>query len=204
MEIRRLKFGDWIKLSDLKEKIGKQGADVADLVFRQLALCFPITVEHRNLDWWEIADAYLRLSTENKINQDFPIVKIRGKDDSIPEFDYEGRSWYFWTNILSSKYGWSLEYIGELDPDDVFGLFMEILISDHEQKEFDYRLSELAYKYNEKTKKSTYVPLSKPRWMRSTNQEIKVPIRRYRKDMRPAGVVIKIDHEDKNKDSKLS
>lgn len=190
-------------MSDLRNKMGEQGADVAELVYQQMSLCSPITVEHRNLEWWEVADAYLRFSAENKINSEFPIVKAKESEPSLPEFDYEGRSWYFWLHLLSSRYGWSVEYIENLDPDDVFGLFMEITVDQFSDREFIYRLSELAYKYNDKSKTSTYIPLPKPKWMNSTTQEIKVPVRRYRKDMRPAGLVIKIDHEDGNKDTEL-
>lgn len=99
-----------------------------------------------------------------------------GKEEE--PWDYEGRTWHFYSHLLAKHYGWTLEYISQLHPSDALAKIQEILTDEQLEREFQHSLSDVAYPYNSQTKKSEFHPLSRPFWMRPKIKEtpkIKIP-----------------------------
>lgn len=181
----------WLELENLKSKIFDAAGD--SLGFAQgiinylaVALCVSST-EIDEVAWYEAAEAYATINVLNNLNFQFPLLKESSHKEKYP-WDYEGRSWYLWANVLAKAYGWSLEYIAELDPDDGVALLQEILTDDQLEKEWQWGLSEIAYPYNPDTKKSEFKEFARPVWMQ---KEIRKPVTHIRlpASMLPAGIV---------------
>jgi hypothetical protein len=77
---------------------------------------------------------------------------------------------------------------------------MEIISDETSDREFAYRLSEVAYEYDTATKKSRYRPLRKPPWMvlgsEMTKEERKKSILTdLRRDFLPMGEIVRADSD---------
>jgi len=107
-------------------------------------------------------------------------------------YDYNGRFISTWVTRLARMYGWSSEHILNLFPEEAACYIQEAEIQEFNEKEFVYRLSEMAYTYDKGTKRSRYVPLKRPGWMLAEREEeiekIKIPIGAI-----PQGVVINLE-----------
>lgn len=130
----------------------------------------------------------------NKINSDLVFLKPPPKTpDEKPKpknrWDYEGRFLVQWINLLAKNYGWTVDYIRSLSIDLAVYFIQELYIDEQFDKEWSYSLSELAYKYDPNTKKSNFVPLSRPYWMQENVdaeiKKIKIP-----KRLLPYGVTV--------------
>lgn len=144
-----------------------------------------------NLPWQEIAEAYLRLLDLCELLIQPPLLMYSSRTPKKDAWDYDGRTWYMWSHLFARKYGWSLEYIAELVPDDAIALLQEIFIEDQLRQEWEWSLSEVSYK--KEGDKVRHVPLPRPAWMSlaaASKKEVKkVKIRR---DFIPVGNVIRL------------
>ena len=181
----------WLELEDIKAEIfdaAEDGYTFANGIIDYLsaALCIS-AIEFEEFAWYEVAEAYATINALNKLNFQFPLLKEQ-PNKTKPPWDYEGRSWYIWANLLAKAYGWELAYIANLDPDDGIALLQEILVDDQVEKEWQWGLSEIAYQYNETTKKSEFKELPRPVWMQ---KEIRKPIAQAKipASMLPVGIV---------------
>lgn len=132
--------------------------------------------------------SFTKVINETQLNKKLPFVKDAPKESQKPApWDYEGRSWFYWSNLFAKAYGWSLEYISELEVNDAFALIQEILTDEQLDKEFTYGLSEIAYPYNSSTKKSVFKPMPRPYWMK---EDIK-PLKKfkYARSLLPMGII---------------
>jgi hypothetical protein len=120
----------------------------------------------------------------------FPILTSQTKenDNKLP-WEYDGRGWYFWLNLFAKSYGWDEKTIGELDIDTAIGLYQETQIDEQLDREWEWGMSEIAYPYNDRTKKSEFRQLPRPDWMMPMAPK-HVPVVKIRKDMIPVGNVI--------------
>lgn len=123
----------------------------------------------------EILRAYQMLREVNRWQFILAFMKNTAIEKQPESYDYEGRNWAWVIHKLASRYGWTRDYIFNLWPEEAAIYLQEILISEHNEAEERYRLSELAYQYNEVTRKSHYVPYQKPSWM--LNYELPKPVR---------------------------
>lgn len=194
---KRYKLREWLKLDAVRERLldAIENKDT-DRVAKFLCDFVSIASDLANLDalpWYEIAKAFLAIEAENQLHHKFALLRTTRKRIDVPPWDYDGRSWYWWNNILSSKYGWTSEYVAELDIDDATGLLQEILVDEQLRKEWEWSLTELAYPYDEVAKKGRFKPLDRPDWMKTIlpDQQPKIPVMRIRKDMLPVGIVVK-------------
>jgi len=159
----------------------------------------PNNIKWEEVSWFDFLTAFFACVEINKPTIPFPILNDIKVKDEKPPWEYSGRSWYFWLNLFASAYGWTQGYVGDLDIDTAIGLYQELEIDDQLQREFTYSLSELAYPYNEKTKKSRYVPLERPNWMRPIVQKPKkIQISR---DLLPLGIVVNLADREKKRGS---
>lgn len=210
-EVERSRLGKHLTLNKVREslveavKAGDGGA-IADSLYEYLAT--PIL----NLDrgtyekapWFEIIVAFSDVQSLNTIpNVDQYAILQQYEDDekgdAVP-WDYPGRGGVVWKHLLASSYGWPLEEIDCLWPEQAVELLMEIISDETSDREFAYRLSEVAYEFDKATKKSRYRPLRKPPWMvlgsEKTKEERKKSILTdLRRDFLPVGEIVRADSD---------
>jgi hypothetical protein len=193
----RYKLRAWLKLDAVREKL-VDAIDAKNIDGVATSLCSFVSIASNvsdvsQLPWYEVANAFLSVENENKLNYQFALLRTSKKHVDNPAWEYEGRQWYWWNNILSTKYSWTPEYIAEMDIDDATGLLQEILVDEQMQREWQWSLTEIAYPYNENTKKSNFKPLDRPEWMMNILPESmpKIQTMKIRKDMFPVGIVKK-------------
>jgi len=107
-----------------------------------------------------------------------------------PPYEYRDRTWAWWVHKLATRYGWSRDQVFDLWPEEAACYLQEIFISEFDEADERRSLSELAYKYDKASKKSKYVPLSRPGWMIGEKERKE---RRIRRDRLPVGNVIELD-----------
>jgi hypothetical protein len=137
-----------------------------------------LDTEIEDLPWYEVVNAFSAISNLNKPSFDFPFLRSAIEETRI-EWDYDGRTWYIWLHLLSSK-GWSIEYISNLEIDDAIGLAQEIAIDKQLELEAKWAMSQNAYNADGK-----FQPLKRPAWMKKPLEIVKIP-----KKMMPVGLVI--------------
>lgn len=203
--IARSRLGTYIDLNNATEALveavdaGDNGA-IAHCLFEYLSLAIPDLDRgvYESAPWFEVVYAVMTVRAVNTIPQadQYAILNTKsdGKQASVP-WDYPGRRLMVWKHILASAYGWTLEEIDNLWPEQAVMLLMEIMVDEQIDMEFAHSLSENAYEYDKATKKSRYKPLRRPLWMVSgseENQEArrKGLITQLRRDTLPQGLVI--------------
>lgn len=192
----RHKLKKWLQLEELHSNTLKAAEtsnenDFLFSIFSYISVAFGVSMEVLSeLDWHEISIAY-----ENGLKTNKPLLKLpifKGGDSVTYPWDYPGRNWYSWLYRLASKFGWTIEYLAELDIDDAVALIQEILIQEQFDKEWEWRRSQVAYGYDASTKKSKFIELPRPDWMKGTPvKRIKEPPKvRIPIHMLPVGNVI--------------
>jgi hypothetical protein len=204
-KITRSKLKSWIELESLKTKaldFSKRGRamEFCDCILSYISIASGVEVEQlEKASWVDIVFAWEIVVRLNQPNPKLPLYAVRKLDkEKEPVWEYEGRTWYVWIHSLSSKYGWSMEYIAELDIDDASSLLQEIFTEEQLDREFQWMMSEIAYPYNESSKKSEFKPLHRPVWMMEEIRAIKEGKdlkMRIRKDHMPVGNIIKWDEK---------
>lgn len=186
------RFKKWIRLESLKEKIVKAVGE-AQPDFPDWFLLYTSTALGVSYRWYEKADwqrvvflFYVCLSKSPTVN--FPITVPSNEKFKEEPWNYEGRLWHVYSHILASSYGWSLEYISQLQVSEAIAKIQEIMTEAQLEREFYYGLSEIAYPYDKGSKKSIFKPLERPHWMRPKIQ----PIPRFKipKAVMPMGNVV--------------
>jgi len=150
--------------------------------------------------WYDVVSAYGLINELNQV-RGIPLTKQTGPPDSkepeIP-WEYSGREWYWWLHTLSKEYGWLPGQVEELDIDDAISLLQEILVDEQINREWQWSLTELAYPYNETTKKHVFKALKRPEWMRDQPQVILPGLKlKFPKFMIPVGRVIGEDENER-------
>lgn len=165
--------------------------------FIEMAL-FPYTkkLDWGKVSWYEFLEIYSTVIKENSPRLEFPILTESKKESKKLPWEYKGRNWYFWLNLFAKSYGWDSDTVSKLDIDTAIGLFQETEIDHQMNKEWEWSLSELAFPYNESTKKSEYKPLDRPYWMLPIAEHPKKVI--VPKDMMPMGNVIDLSKLEKD------
>lgn len=191
----------WLELEDTNKQIIDFVRD-KNMVEGTNSICSYLScvIDIENIQsafWKEIAEAYIKITMLCIPSIDLPL--LHGKsDDRKDGWDYDKRTWYLWSHLLASHYGWSLEYIADIDFDDALALLQEIFVEDQLQREWQWSMSELAYSYNKITQKSEYRALPRPSWMSGSSipndkvRPVKMPV-----DMMPVGVVMKWEKDEK-------
>lgn len=184
------KFRKWVELEEAKQSITKatEIAEFPDRVFGYLSIAFGRKPKE---GYWKTS-VFSFSEALDKLHVDIPIPMIKNppKNGKESEWEYEGRTWFYLSNILAGAYGWTLDYIADLDVVEAFGHIQEVLTDKHLEQEFYYSLSEIAYPYNKSTKKGEFKPMARPYWMRPASKPIKKI--RIRRDMAPIGTMIDV------------
>lgn len=209
-KIHRVKFGKWTKLEDLREQLARAAEGHADDFPQKMFAYLSAALDEKEeeiakLSWIDCVAIFLAVQSRNLPNSTLPIIAAikdtKGKPEKLA-WDYPGRLWWYYTHLIAKAYGWTLEYVAELEIDDGLSLIQEILTDNQLEREFLWGMSEIAYPYDKATKKSRFTPLPKPYWMLPTTQEIKT----YKIPMRfvPQGVVIDVEAQYKAKKAEQS
>lgn len=180
-------FKKWILLEDAKKQIGEtvEGVEFPEKVLDYLFTAYGKTKEGY---WKNTVFTLVEAFKEFSIDSSLPILKPSPKESKGEDWEYPGRSWNFYSHILARSYGWTLDYIAELDVLEGLGHIQEVLTAEQLDKEFTHSLSEISYPYNKSTKKGEYKPMSRPYWMRPMSKPVKKV--RIRRDMLPVGYIV--------------
>jgi hypothetical protein len=177
-----------LELEAQKKKIQEAtgSGEFPDRVFAYLSVASTV---NEGEAWTDTVSTLLKCFREFAPNQDLPLIKdATGEKGKPSSWDYEGRGFWLWANVLCKAYGWTIEYVSDMDYNDAFTLLQEILTDEQLDKEFTYSLSEIAYPYNKSTKKNHFKPLPRPYWMKAVVSEIKKV--KFHKEFLPQGMVI--------------
>lgn len=191
VKFERKLLKEWLALEEIRAKIigaaesGKDYAEVSAAVRDYIsAACGS---EYKDTVWFETVQNFENALSANSPTKPFPLLKSKEKGKVMP-WEYEGRTWYYWLHIFSKEYGWSEEQIGRLDIDTAIGLLQETLITEQVEHEWQWSLTEIAYPYNEHTKKAEFKELPRPDWMKKIVP--KPEKMKIRKDLLPTGRII--------------
>jgi len=180
IDIKRANLRLWFNLEDVRSKL-KEAAERGDTLAVSLLICSYLSVaSDENIEtfqdapWEEVATAFVDVSALNSPRLQFPLFN---NDDIKPfdtvSWDYEGRLWYLWVHLLAKAYGWTEEYISELEIESGLAFIQEAMVEEQLRKEWEWSLTELAYEFNKNSKTSRLKPLPRPNWMRAVRKEIK-------------------------------
>lgn len=179
----------------LKETKAKGGGEIADALFDYISLCVPeLTREEFDASpWFEAINAFLTLATMNMIQDDFAILRHHRPSGPSAPWDYPERLRVSWIHLIADAYKWRLEEIENLFLEDAVAFAQEIEVSEQMRNEFLHSLSEVAYPYNEGTKKHHYKPLTRPLWMVMRDEEsVKTMIPKW---ALPAGKIVTLEEQ---------
>jgi len=197
-QVKRARLGGFLRLQQARESInrGIQNADngsIVDGLLEFLRVCIPDleAKDFHSAPWWEVFVAYVAVERLNRLPHaaEFAILRFPSDSHRTVPWDNPLRSVILWIHLIASTYSWAKDQIEQLWPEEAVAYVQEILADKQEQREFFHSLSEVAYRYNKATKKSTYKPLTRPAWMvmRSKGGDLVTVIRA---DMVPVGNVI--------------
>lgn len=193
----RSKFRTWIELEDFRNQMTK-AVDVeefTDLVLRYLSTALEFSASDlEDLPWKEVAGAFTETMNANSDIRVLPFMKFPVKTDDPLPYEYPGRTFYYYANLIAKSYGWSLDTISTLDVDEALALIQEISIDEARNKEWQWELSDRSIGWDEQLKKTKHNPYPLPDWMLPIPTEPKkyrIPI-----SLLPVGNVIRYPRPD--------
>jgi hypothetical protein len=111
---------------------------------------FSIVASWEAVAAWEALEAVQRLNTPQPIHLDFARQE---SPDKAQEYDYEGQPLVSIVTRLAMAFGWPRDMIlDELTYDEARCYVQEILIRQHNDREYLYSLSEVGYTYDKQGK----------------------------------------------------
>lgn len=191
--IRRARFGEYIRLIPLAEKID-QALDRQEVRSMATLINEYLTIAGLNADGLSgehLLVAYYKLKEFNQWPRWIYAFQVeRGPEPKPMPYDYKNRSIAWVIHKLASRYGWTRDYIFGLEVEEVGAYLQEILISEFDEYERARVLSEVSYSYDKAAKVSRLIPMPRPEWM--TPKIEPKPIRINRAAL-PVGLIIKGD-----------
>lgn len=199
---RRPKFKKWCFLEEEKYEIARaveQGdGNLYQPVYQYLSSALAIHPrDYSKIYWKDVIETFVSVHNVTVPSKVLPLVsKTRaGKDQSDP-WNYQGRLWFFYSNIIASAFSWTVKQIASLSINDALSYVQEILTDKQLEKEFIWSTSDKAYTYDKMTKKSKFNKLTRPYWMQKDFDKPTKKVPALPKELMPVGVVEKI--KDKN------
>lgn len=197
------KFRKWTELEDKKydfiQAIEDSKPELPEILFSYLSIALFVPVNFLKIPWQDVFEAFYKVHSLSSTVRDIPITSKQNKEKLEKDvWDYSGRLWYLYSNIIASAYGWTEKQIAKLSVDDALAYLQEILTEKQLMKEFAWSSSEIAYPYDDRTKKSKFQPLTRPYWMAKEKEVRQAPP--IPKSLLPVGNWIKLDEKEKNDD----
>jgi hypothetical protein len=185
----------WLQLEDYKEKVSRSAEsghidNMVDAIYAYISAVL-VDIQPEEIPWYDVVETFYKLVILNVPSFEFPLLQSV-IDNHRFNWDYEGRTWYIWLNILSSK-GWTIEYISQLDIDDAIGIAQEIAIDKQLELETQWAMSEKSVSYDKKGK-GKFHPLERPSWMRPMAKELNMA--KLPDDMLPKGILLSWRRDD--------
>lgn len=184
--VPRARLGLHLRLARLAERF--DAVPGAGLVREYLDAC---GIHNAPLSGVELLTAYVRLRALNLWQWDLPFMKQPGALDKKPlPYEYPDRVWSWWVHKLASRYGWTRDEIFNLWPEEAAAYMQEIFVAEYDEADERRSLTEMGYHYDKGSKKSRFVPLTRPAWM--AGREEPKP-HRVAKRWLPVGNLINLD-----------
>jgi len=201
------RFRKWAELEDKKYsviKAAEQGDDSLYLsVYDYISAALTIhPKDYSKIFWRDVIDVFTGIHNVTAPDKNLPIIKKQyDKKSQSDAWDYDGRLWFFYSQIIARTFGWSVKEIASLPVDDALAYVQEILTDDQLDREFLWSTSELAYKQDSITKQTIPIKLSRPYWMLpefgvKEKKLIKIPV-----NLLPMGLVIKSKDKDETQET---
>ncbi len=185
--VPRARLGLHLRLSQIYEKIA--ASPTAQAIADYLALA---GLERECQTGLQQIQAFLALAELNRLKALFAYQKFEHPPGKDPPYTYPGRVWALYIHKLASRYGWTRDDIFELWPEEVSAYIQEILVAEYDEADERRALTNLAYKYDEATKQSRFIPVPRPGWMMDEKKE---KLFRIRRDMLPVGNIINLSNK---------
>ena len=168
-EVERARLRVWLRLEFLQSSIREAvGANIADLLCEYVSTALRVSkTDVVGAPWFEVAYAFKSVYLVNTVSIDIPLLRRPSKEHTDEPWEYDERDWYVWAHTLAREFGWSLEYIAELDVEDAFKLSQEILLDRQFQREWEWMLSDRAFTYDPNLGRSRVNELPRPPWMQA-------------------------------------
>lgn len=136
--IPRARLGLHYELASILEG----GGDLTDLALRYVSRAAAIEEDAILAD--EVAPAFAALQQLNLPVGVAAIAKAVSKGRQLPAFNYRGRGMAALIHDLAFAYGWTPDYIlNELGPEETWCYLQEAHLTQHEQRDFEYSLSDV-------------------------------------------------------------
>lgn len=187
----RSKFRTWTQLEEIRDQISRAvSVDIlADKIYEYLTTALSLgNADLDTVSWEDTAVAFTACVNANSKVKILPFMRYKKTDDKPVPYDYYGRMYYHYAHTLANSYGWSSEYIAELDVDDAFAFIQEILITKNLEREWQWDISPNSIGYDTSAKKSKHIPFPLPDWMQPEPPAPK--IYKIPKSLLPVGNVI--------------
>ena len=202
VSLERFRLKRWLELELAKDKIFEEAEhgnvdEFSDYLCSYVSLSSDVEIDN-TVFWGDVAIAFFEIASFQIPTEEHLILSATKEEDVERSWDYDGRTWYSWSHTLAKEYGWNMEYIAELDIDDAIAMLQEIAVEDQLEREWEWTRTELAYPYNESTKKHMFSPLPRPEWMKEKVIIKPLKTTKIPKFMMPVGNVIRaktIDEE---------
>jgi hypothetical protein len=198
MTKKEYKFKEWIELEEKKEQVIRAVEEVKE-DFPPIIIDFLSTAlsldkgKLQEMFWVEVLNLFSEVSLSLMPSKSIPILMPHKEKHERDIWDYDGRSWHFYSHLLASTYGWNLEYISGLSVEDALSQIQEILTQQQLDREFTWGMSEASVIYDSKTKTSKPNPLPRPYWMKEVRltSESDLPIKKFKigKEYLPVGII---------------
>lgn len=163
------KFRTWVELEEQKDRIiraVKEGADFSKHLTSFLSTALPFGGIFGFFYWMIPMRMFFIIVNLSRVKSDVPLIaRMSPRNIKKEDWDYDGRAWHLYSHILADAYGWSLEYIANLLPEEALAKVQEILVDEQLRKEFEWSTTEVAYKYDKGSKKSYLQRLDRPYYM---------------------------------------
>jgi hypothetical protein len=200
--LRKPKFRKWTKLEDKKyefiQSVEDSQPNLPETLFDYLSTALYFPVKYEKLYWKDAIESFYKIHGVTSTIRKIPITSNPSKLKSDKDvWDYPGRLWSLYLNIIAYAYHWTEKQIANLKVDDALAFIQEILTDKQLEKEFIWSTSEIAYPYDTATKQSKFQPLERPYWMVKTKSIRKAPP--IPKSLLPVGNVVRLDEAKKTK-----
>ena len=135
----------------------------------------------------ELAEVFSILADLNSPRGDLPWMTHIPAGSKASTADYQNRRLAGIVHLLASWYNWAEDYILDLPPEAVWCYIQEILISKHEQRDWEFHLSEVGYDAKGQPKDYAKLP-----WNREVDPKGGASIPNF---LKPKGVVVDLTAE---------
>ncbi len=171
-EVHRARLGQYLRIQEAVSRLhdASTEGDNRSIVDALLAF-FQVTIPDLTRDqlvennWIVIATAFASIQALNALDINFALFKFADESGLPVPWEYPERMRYYWVHLIASAYHWHIERIEDLWPEDAIAFLQEIIAQEQYEREFVHSLSEVAYQFDQASKKSRYKPLLRPAWM---------------------------------------